>query len=99
MSTVKLSKPITAHGDQVSELTLRQPTVEDLMELGSPTLLVPSADGSGVGVDVRPAVVARYVSRLAAIPMGSVKALSMADFQQCTGVVMGFFNGGDGETA
>lgn len=96
MTTVALSKPITAHGEEVSELTFRKPTTEDVMELGLPQLVVVSEDGSP-GVEVRTKVVGRYVARLAAIPANSVKALTIRDFNQCISVVMGFFNEGDGE--
>jgi hypothetical protein len=96
--TVPLSKPIKAHGDEVSELTLREPTTKDVIELGLPTLIIPGADGQSTGIEIRQPVVARYVMRLAAIPMGSVEALSLSDFSLCTAAVMGFFGQGDGET-
>lgn len=95
--TVPLSKAIKAHGEDVEELTFREPTTEDVIELGLPTLIIPGADGQSTGVEIRQPVVARYVSRLAAIPMGSVKALSLKDFSLCTAAVMGFFGEGDGE--
>lgn len=95
--TIKLSKPITAHGTEIDELTLRAPEPTDVMEEGQPTLLIPSADGTSVGVEIRARVVGRYISRLGAIPMGSVKAMSLEDFNRCSGAVMGFFNAGDGE--
>ena len=98
MSAIKLSRQITAHGEAVSDLVLREPTTEDVIELGLPTLIIPGADGQSTGVEIRQAVVARYISRLAAIPMGSVKALSLKDFSLCTAAVMGFFGEGDGET-
>lgn len=96
--TVPLSKPIKAHGDEVSELTLREPTTKDVIELGMPTLIIPGADGQSTGIEIRQPVVARYVMRLAAIPMGSVEALSLSDFSLCTAAVMSFFGQGDGET-
>lgn len=98
MSTViTLSKPIKAHGDEVSEISLREPTTKDIIELGLPTLIIPGADGQSTGVEIRQPVVARYISRLAAIPMGSVEALAVKDFSLCTAAVMGFFGSGDGE--
>lgn len=98
MSTViTLSKPITAHGEEIAEITLREPTSEDVMQIGLPTLLIPSSDGESVGVEVRTKVIGQYISRLGAIPMPSVKALTLADFTRCQGVVMGFFSSGDGE--
>lgn len=96
--TVPLNKPITAHGEQVSELTFRELTVDDVMQLGSPQLLMPSADGNAVCIEIRAGVIGKYIMRLAQIPLGSVKALSIADFQRCQNVIMDFFTAGDGET-
>ncbi|RJG06246.1 phage tail assembly protein [Noviherbaspirillum cavernae] len=87
---IRLSKPIIAHGAEVSELDLADPTSEDVMELGYPYLVVPS-DTDDTGIELRPKVVGRYVSRLAKIPMSSVKQMAIADLQQMQGVVMGFF--------
>lgn len=94
---VTLSKPITAHNEEVSVLTLREPTSGDIMEIGSPQLMIPSADGTSIGVEIRPAIIGRYIMKLAGIPMPSVKALAPADFNKCQGVVMGFLTAGDGE--
>lgn len=97
MITVPLKKTITAHGKEIDEITLRAPEPTDVMEEGVPSLLIPSADGKSVGVEVRARVVGRYISRLGAIPMSSVKSMSMGDFQRCMNAVMGFFSDGDGE--
>ena len=96
-ATIKLSKPITAHGEEVSEITLREPTADDVMQIGSPSLLIPSADGESVGIEIRAKVIGQYIMRLASIPLPSVKAMSFSDFNRCQGVVMGFFGGGGGE--
>lgn len=95
--TVKLSKPISAHGDDVAELVLREPTPDDVMQIGSPTLLIPGADGESVGIEIRAKVVGQYITRLGAIPLSSVKSMSIADFNRCQGVIMGFFGDGGGE--
>lgn len=97
--TIPLSKPIKAHGDEVGELKFREPTTKDVIELGLPTLIIPGDDGQSTGVEIRQKVIARYISRLAAIPLGSVELLSLKDFSLCTAAVMGFFGQGDGETA
>lgn len=97
--TVKLSQHITAHGQELSEITLREPTTKDVIELGLPTLIIPSEDGKSAGVEVRQRVVARYIMKLAAIPLGAVESLSMHDFSTCTAAVMGFFGQGDGEVS
>ena len=96
---VNLSKPVMAHGEEVDRLTLRAPTSEDVMQIGLPTLLVPGADGESVGVEVRTPVVGKYISRLAGVPLSTVKALPFCDFEKCIGAVMGFFNNGDGGEA
>jgi len=95
--TVQLAKPITAHGEEVSEITLRQPTPDDVMQIGSPSLLIPSSDGESVGIEIRAKVIGQYIMRLGSIPLSSVKAMSIGDFQRCQGVIMGFFGDGGGE--
>ena len=95
--TIKLSKPITAHGEEISEITLREPTPDDVMQVGSPQLLIPSADGESVGIEIRAKVVGQYIARLGAVPLSSVKTMSMGDFNRAQGVVMGFFGGATGE--
>lgn len=95
--TITLAKPVAAHGEEVSELTFREPVPEDIMQIGTPTLLIPSSDGESVGIEIRAKLIGQYISRLAGIPMSSVKALSVADFMQCQGAIMGFFGNGGGE--
>lgn len=94
--TVKLITPITAHDEEISELTFREPTTKDTIEIGLPTLIIISEDKS-TGVEVRQKVVAKYISKLCGIPKSSVECLSLTDFSACTKVVMGFFGGGDSE--
>jgi hypothetical protein len=96
-ATIKLSKAIKAHGEEVDEVTMREPGTKDLMELGLPMLIITGADGQSTGIEIRQPVIARYISRLAAIPMGSVEAMTIKDFSLCSAAVMGFFGSGDGE--
>ena len=92
---IVLSKPITAHGEEVDQITLRQPTTADLIDLGQPMRLLPGNGLDEAAIEVRMNVVANYVARLAAIPLSSVKALSLSDFGKATQAVLGFF--GDGK--
>lgn len=96
--TIPLKKPITAHAEEVREITLRVPTAEDVMAEGFPTLMRPGEDGKSVAVEVRANVVGRYICRLGGIPMSSVKQLGLSDLQACTNEVMGFFGEGAEET-
>lgn len=94
--TLKLTKPITAYDTEISELTFREPTTKDTIEIGLPTLIVVGEDES-TGVEVRQKVVAKYIMKLAAIPKNSVESLALEDFRACTKVVMSFFGEGDSE--
>lgn len=88
--TLQLAKPITAHGADVSALTLREPNAGDVMECGYPLgmegeLAIPQAGPIG-----------RLIGRLAGIPPSSVKQLSMPDYNAAMGAVLGFFGASDG---
>jgi hypothetical protein len=87
---VQFKKPILAHGEEVSEIELREPTGKDVMELGFPYLVIIS-DGDDQAIEVRAKVVGKYVSRLAGIPPSSLEKVSPEDFSMLMGVVLGFF--------
>lgn len=87
---IKLARPITAHGVEVNELTLREPNAGDVMECGYPLAI----DGSSVIPQA--ASISKMISRLAGIPPSSVKQLSMPDYNAAMGAVLGFFGGTDG---
>lgn len=86
--TIKLSKPVKAHGEEVSELTLREPTTKDVRELGFP-YAVALSEQNRIVFDA--AVVAKYLVKLAGVPLSSIDQLSLPDFQALQGVVQGFF--------
>lgn len=90
---VKLTEPIQAHGEQVEELEFRALTTPDVMDYGYPQLIL-QRGAEEVGIEIRPKVIAQYISRLSGIPMSSVKNLTPADFDACSGVVQSFFNQG-----
>lgn len=95
--TIQLGTPITAHGEEIDHITLRQPTTADLIDLGQPMRLLPGNGMDEPAIDIRMNIVALYVARLAAIPLSSVKAMSLTDFGRSTQAVLGFF--GEGDTA
>ena len=94
---VKLTKPVTSYGEEISEITLREPTTEDIIEMGLPTLIV-ITDDDKPAVEIRQKVIAKYISKLGSVPIATVKSLAPADFSSCSSAVMGFFGQGDGET-
>lgn len=89
MTTIQLRKPITAHGETIAELNLREPTVKDVAELGIPFRIVSGA--SGTGIDLLPKTLLAYGARLAAVPPSSLEALSLPEFFELQIAVMGFF--------
>lgn len=88
-----LARPIKAHGEDVEQITLREPTVKDMIEVGQPFLII-AGDGE-TAVRIQNKTVAQYIVRLAQIPMSSVEQMAPADFTKAQAVVMGFF--GEGE--
>lgn len=86
MIEIELSKPVEAHGEQISKLTLRDPVAGDVMECGYP---VKSDGKGGGGMDAE--VIGKLVVKLANVPPSTVKSLSISDFNKCIEVVMGFF--------
>jgi hypothetical protein len=84
---VPLEDPIQAHGEEMRSLTLRAPTGKDIRELGYPSTMLGNGDEMKIATDV----VAKYVARLAGIPLPSVDALAAPDFNACITTVMGFF--------
>ena len=86
---VKLTKAINAHGEEVAELDLREPTGRDVQDIGFPYLIVMTGDEQALQIQVK--TVGKYVSKLAGIPPSSVDQLSAGDLSTLTGAVMSFF--------
>lgn len=91
--TIKLGKPVKAHGEDITELVLREPDVSDTLDLGMPFAIDASGDSSEIVF--RTPVIARYAVRLAGVPMGTIKSLSINDWLAVQGAVQGFFGRSD----
>ncbi|MGL5344875.1 MAG: phage tail assembly protein [Plesiomonas sp.] len=87
ISSTKLNKPIKAHGDTLSAVTLREPTGADVKKCGMPYQI--NAESEAIIIDA--ASVGKYISVLGGIPPSSVDELSAADFSSLSMVVVGFF--------
>ncbi|MDD2794361.1 phage tail assembly protein [Acidocella sp.] len=88
---MKLSKPIEAHGQTVTELTFREPNGGDLARNGF--IYKVESTGNKV-IDTR--AIAGMISDMASIPPSSVAQMSVIDFSRAMGEVVGFFT--DAET-
>ena len=82
--TFTLSEPIKVGGEDVTELTLRKPTVEMLQG----TSLNISGDG---GLNLDADTVVKVFARLASIPPSSAKQISGADYMAMVEVYTRFF--------
>jgi hypothetical protein len=84
--TVKLRAPIKAQGQELQELTFREPTGVDLAAIGMPFTV-----GQDGGLNIATAPMARMMARLANIPPSSIGQLSAPDWMAAAMEVLGFF--------
>ncbi|MDH0092749.1 phage tail assembly protein [Achromobacter mucicolens] len=84
-----LTSPIKAHGDEVKILTLRSLTPADARAVKALPYHV--ANDESVRIDTDQA--AKYIVRMAGIPLSSVDQLNMVDFNALAWKVAGFFLG------
>lgn len=86
METFTLSQPVMHGNTEITELTFREPTAKDVIQLGLPFTLNAELLSEPV-----PAVCAKYVSRLAGIPPSVVEKLPLIDYTQMLYLVVSFF--------
>lgn len=84
-----LSSPIKAHGEELKALTLRSPTPADARAVKA----LPYHVATDESVRIDPDAAAKYIVRMAGIPLSSVDQLNMADFNALAWKVAGFFLG------
>jgi hypothetical protein len=94
VTVVRLSKPIEAHGNTLSELKLREPTGRDLRTCGVPYRL-----GADESMQIEASVMHRMIAQLAQVPPSAVDQLSASDWQEAATVVLGFFGPATGSSA
>lgn len=85
--SVKLSAAIDAHGEPVTELTLRRPTVQEVRAIKA----LPYKIGKDEEVSLDMDVAAKYIAVCAGIPSSSVNQLDLADLNSLSWAVAGFF--------
>ena len=87
MSEYPLRAPIQAHGEEVSSITLRRPTVVECRAIKS----LPYTIGKDEEVSLNLDVAAKYIAVCGAIPAPSVNQLDLADLNNLAWVIAGFF--------
>ena len=96
--SIPLTQPLKAHGEEITELTLRQPKAKDCAQIGLPYTIKMDDDG-GQQMVINAAIAARFLSQLAAVPTSTIHAMTVADFNAAIGVLLGFFGEAPGGTA
>ncbi|PDO83354.1 phage tail assembly protein [Kosakonia pseudosacchari] len=86
MTELELKKPIQAHGDTLSVLEFDEPTGKDVRELGYPYQM--NQDES---IKLQAHIVAKYIVKLAKVPLSSVDQMSPGDLNAAGWIVAGFF--------
>lgn len=86
-TTYSLTKPITAHDEERSILELRAVSPADARAIR--TLPYYIAADESVRIDTEAA--AKYIVRMAGIPMSSVDQLAASDFNGLAWMIAGFF--------
>ncbi|MBA4363014.1 MULTISPECIES: phage tail assembly protein [Pseudomonas] len=85
--TVKLQVAIEAHGEPLTELTLRRPTVQEVRAIKA----LPYRIGKDEEVSLDMDVAAKYIAICTAIPPSSVNQLDLADLNDLSWQIAGFF--------
>ncbi|MDP0880687.1 phage tail assembly protein, partial [Klebsiella variicola] len=84
---VKLSAPIEAHGEQLSELTIRRPTPQEARAIKALPYKIDKDEAVSIDLDIA----AKYIVVCAGIPSSSVNQLDLADLNSLSWQIAGFF--------
>lgn len=82
MTTITLSRPIEAHGETLTTLTLREPTGADIIACGYPI----DAEGQ-----LHAGHIAALAARCGGVPPSTLASLSARDVMAVTTAILGFF--------
>ncbi|KAB0585660.1 hypothetical protein CFHODIGL_00014 [Edwardsiella phage EPP-1] len=86
MKELELQCPVSAHGETISVLEFNDPTGKDVRELGYPYQM--NQDES---IKLLSSVIAKYIVRLASVPLSTVDQMSPSDLNSAGWLVAGFF--------
>ncbi|MCX2192553.1 phage tail assembly protein [Pantoea agglomerans] len=86
MSELQLSKPITAHGETIHVLELREPTFDEIELIGFPFTI-----GSEGNIKIDSSVSLRYIPVLAGVPRSSASQMAKIDIFKASMTILGFF--------
>lgn len=87
VTTHQLAVPILAHDEQVTELSLRRPTVSEVRSIKALPYKIDKNEDVSLDMDVA----AKYIAVCAGIPASSVNQLDLVDLNKLAWAVAGFF--------
>ncbi|MET1070019.1 MULTISPECIES: phage tail assembly protein [Pseudomonas] len=86
-AAVKLQVAIEAHGEPLTELNLRRPTVQEVRAIKALPYKIDKSEEVSLDMDVA----AKYIAVCAGIPPSSVNQLDLADLNALSWAVASFF--------
>ncbi len=98
--TITLRQPVTLHDKRITELTFREPSGGQYLDIGEPRMLARNVDGTLYWVEDREAI-KRYVDACVDHEFGGpiIRILGLADAKLAKDTVLGFFTTADQETS
>lgn len=87
---IMLRKSVIAHGDEVKELTFREPTGGDISAVGNP-VLIDMFGGETPKISFDTKIMKAMMSRLAAVPPSTIDQLHPRDWNSAAWSLAGFF--------
>lgn len=88
--TLTLTKPVTAHGETVTSLAFKEPTVADIEKAGDPLDIEFLPNGGAVWRHDETRMV-MMMSALAAVPPSTIRTMSSTDYKAAKILLSRFF--------
>ena len=88
MSELQLTKPVSAHGETLHILELREPSFDEIEQIGFPFTI-----GSEGNIKIDSSVSLRYIPVLAGIPRSSASQMAKIDIFKASMTILSFFTG------
>jgi Phage tail assembly chaperone proteins, E, or 41 or 14 len=89
-----LRKNVIANGEEVSELTFREPTAADIERIGCPVqidLLIDYAAGEKPKVSFDPKIMTQMMAMLATVPPSTIRQMHPRDWNNAAWLIAPFF--------
>ena len=87
---IKLRKSVPANGDDVMELTFREPTAGDIDRIGNP-VLIDMLSGETPKISFDSKAMTQMMSLLAAVPPSTIKMMHPRDWNTAAWSLASFF--------